>query len=108
MVKELTAHTFESEIIQGKKAWIVDFWAAWCGPCKMLAPLYEELEPEFKGKLTFGKLNIDENEDVARAHEIMSIPCLVVFAHGKEVDRIVGLTSKAELKRLIEHAVKKI
>lgn len=107
MVQELTAATFQSEVMEGKKAFIIDFWAAWCGPCKMLAPIFEELEGEFKGKLHFAKLNIDAHEELARQFEIMSIPCMVVFSKGREVDRIVGLTPKSELKKLIDAAVKK-
>ncbi|MBM3281970.1 MAG: thioredoxin [Candidatus Diapherotrites archaeon] len=108
MVQELTDITFNTEVIQGKKAYIIDFWAAWCGPCKMLAPIFEEVEKDYKGKLHFAKLNIDQYESLAREYEIMSIPCLVVFAKGKEVERIVGLMPKAELKKQIDAALKKI
>ena len=62
MVTTLSAHTFETAVLKNKKPVIVDFWAAWCAPCKMLAPIYEELEPQFKGKASFAKINIDENE----------------------------------------------
>lgn len=107
MVQELTANTFEANVINGKGNYIIDFWAAWCGPCKMLAPIFQELEPDYKGKLHFGKVNIDENDSIARELGIMSIPCLVVFSKGKEVDRIVGLMPKGELKKLIDAALKK-
>lgn len=107
MVMELTAETFETHVINGKKPHIVDFWAAWCAPCKMLSPILEDLESEFKGKLTFAKINVDENETLSRQYGIMSIPCLVVFADGKEVDRIIGLSPKPVLKRLLEDALKK-
>ncbi len=108
MVHELTANTFENEVVHGKKPYIIDFWAAWCGPCKMLAPMFEELEKDYKGKLMFAKFNIDAYEEIARQYEIMSIPCLVVFSKGKEVDRIVGLSPKSEMKKLIDAALKKI
>lgn len=108
MVHELTDVTFQNEVIQGKKPYIIDFWAAWCGPCKMLAPILDELEKDYKGKLNFAKLNIDSYESLAREYEIMSIPCLVVFSKGKEVDRIIGLAPKGEMKKLIDAAVKKL
>ena len=108
MVQELTDMTFHSEVIAGKKPYIIDFWAAWCGPCKMLAPIFEEVEKDYKGKLHFAKLNIDQYETLARTHEIMSIPCLVVFSKGKEVERIVGLMPKGELKKQIDAALKKV
>jgi len=108
MVNELTDMTFHSEVISGKKPYVIDFWAAWCGPCKMLAPIFEELEKDYKGKLHFAKLNIDQYEKLAREYEIMSIPCLVVFSKGKEVDRIIGLAPKAELKKLVDAAIKKL
>lgn len=108
MVQELTDMTFHSEVIAGKKPYIIDFWAAWCGPCKMLSPIFEELEKDYKGKLHFAKLNIDQYEKLARDYEIMSIPCLVVFSKGKEVDRIIGLAPKGEMKRLIDAATKKL
>lgn len=107
MVHELTTRIFEDEVIKGKKPYVVDFWAAWCGPCKMLAPIMEELEPSFKGKLHFAKINVDENEQLSREYGIMSIPCLVVFSGGKEIDRIIGLMPKAELKKMLDEALKK-
>ncbi len=106
MVTSLTSQTFQEKVLKSTKPVIVDFWAAWCGPCKMLSPLFEEMEGEFKGKLEFAKINIDENEDVAQTHQIMSIPCLVIFSHGKEEGRIVGMMPKTELKRLIESHLK--
>lgn len=108
MIPELTDLAFQTEVIQGKKPYIIDFWAAWCGPCKMLAPILDELEKDYKGKLHFAKLNIDSYESLARQYEIMSIPCCIIFSKGKEVDRIVGLAPKGEMKKLIDAAVKKL
>ena len=107
MVMELSALNFNSEVLQSKTPVLVDFWAAWCGPCKLLSPLLDEMEGEFKGKLKFAKMNVDEHSEVAQNYDIMSIPCLIVFSHGKEVDRIIGLMPKPELKRLISEAAKK-
>jgi thioredoxin 1 len=106
MVMVLSSATFENEVLKHKTPVIVDFWAAWCAPCKMLAPRFEELEPEYKGKLKFAKINVDENPDIAQANEITGIPCLVIFSGGKEIGRIVGLMPKSELKNKIDENLK--
>ncbi|MEK6821175.1 MAG: thioredoxin [archaeon] len=102
MVHDLTGQSFENEVLKAKKPVIVDFWAAWCGPCKMLAPIFEELEGEMKAKLTFAKIDIDAHPDIASDMGIASIPCLIIFSHGKEVGRVIGLMPKAALKKQIE------
>ena len=76
---------------------IVDFWAEWCGPCRMVAPVIEELAKEFQGNVVFGKLNVDENRQTATRFSIMSIPTLIVFQNGEEKRRLVGARSKAQL-----------
>ncbi|MFH0970755.1 MAG: thioredoxin [Candidatus Diapherotrites archaeon] len=106
MVQVLTSQTFEEKILKEKKPMIVDFWAAWCGPCRMLAPVFEELEKEFEGKIGFGKINIDENTDIASQMSISSIPCMVFFSKGKEVGRMVGMMPKSELKKQISDHLK--
>lgn len=108
MVTELNSANFEDEVTKSSIPVIVDFWAAWCGPCKVLSPLFEELEKDFKGKLKFAKMNVDENPDISQQYEIMSIPCLVVIHKGKETGRIIGLVPKAEMKKLIEHELHKV
>lgn len=77
---------------------MVDFWASWCGPCRMLAPIFEELSKEVKN-VNFFKLNVDENSDVAQQYEVQGIPTLILFQNGKEIKRIVGVKSKEELKQ---------
>jgi thioredoxin 1 len=76
---------------------IVDFWAPWCGPCKMVAPVIEQLSRELAGKITFGKLNVDENPRISNAFEIQSIPTMMVFKDGRPIDRIIGAMTKPQL-----------
>ena len=93
----LSDATFD-ETVQGSEAPIlVDFWAEWCGPCMMIAPVLDEIATEQAGKLTIGKLNIDDNPDAARRYDVMSIPTLLVFKDGTPVKRIVGAKGKAQL-----------
>ncbi|MFN8442271.1 MAG: thioredoxin [Caldilineaceae bacterium] len=105
---KVTDSTFENEVINSSSPVLVDFWAEWCGPCKMIAPVLDELAGELDGKLTIGKLDVDHNPDTAMAFGVMSIPTLLLFKDGKAVDRIVGFQPKAQLvKRLEMHGVKK-
>ncbi|MFO8015465.1 MAG: thioredoxin [Candidatus Woesearchaeota archaeon] len=103
MVEELNKENFR-EKTKGKKA-IVDFWAEWCGPCKMLGPVFEELSKDFEGKIDFFKLNVDEGGDLAQEYSVQGIPCLIVMDDGKEIDRIVGLLPKEKLKEKIESII---
>lgn len=81
---------------------IVDFWAEWCGPCRMVAPVIEELAKEFHGNVVFGKLNVDENRQTATRFSIMSIPTLMIFKNGEAVDKIIGAVPKTTIKEKIE------
>lgn len=94
---EVTDSTFE-ETIQKAPLVVVDCWAAWCGPCRMVAPIIEELAKDFAGKILFGKLNVDTNKKVATQYGIMSIPTLLVFKNQKLVDRIVGAMPRQGLE----------
>jgi len=94
---ELTDSNFESEVIKSDKPVLVDFWAAWCGPCKMIAPIVEELAAELKETLKVGKVDVDVNQQVAQQYGIRSIPTLLVFKGGKVVDQIVGAVPKNAL-----------
>jgi thioredoxin 1 len=98
----LTDATFDEVIGSRAEPVLVDFWAEWCGPCKMVAPILEQLAAEHTGRLAVAKLNIDENLATARRFEVLSIPTLILFANGEEVLRIVGAESKARLAARLE------
>ena len=93
----LTDSTFDEEIKGSTEPVLVDFWAEWCGPCKMIAPVLEEIARDQEGKITIGKLNVDDNPDTARRFEVMSIPTLMVFNNGSLEKRLVGARSKGQL-----------
>jgi thioredoxin 1 len=97
MSKAVTNATFETEVLRSDGPVLVDFWAEWCGPCKMIAPVLEEIASEHEGKLRIAKLNVDENPDVARRYGVLSIPTLVLFVGGVEKQRVVGFSSKRDL-----------
>ena len=80
---------------------LIDFWADWCGPCKMIAPVVEEIASEYEGKVRVAKINVDENRDTPASLKVQSIPTLIVFKDGQEVDRYIGFKTKDELKRLL-------
>lgn len=101
---KVTDSTFEQMVVESDKLVLVDFWAEWCGPCKMIAPILDQIAQELDGKLTIGKLDIDENQDTAMAFGVMSIPTLLLFKDGEPVDRIVGYQPKPQLlARLQSH-----
>ncbi len=101
---ELTEGNFETEVIQAAVPVVVDFYAPWCGPCKMLAPVLEQLADEFAGRLKFAKANVDETPDLAANFEVSGVPTLMLFHGGKAVDRIVGLSGPRQLKAWLEKA----
>jgi thioredoxin 1 len=105
-VTEVSQATFEDEVVKSDKPTLVDFWAPWCGPCKMLSPTVEELAGEYAGKLKVVKLNTDQNSEVAGQYSIRGIPTLIFFKDGKEIDRIVGVQSKTALVEKIESVIK--
>lgn len=97
-----TDANFNKEVLESSVPVVVDFWATWCGPCKMIAPAVEELAKEYAGKAKIGKVNIDENPRVTNHYGIMSIPTIAFFKNGKVMDQAVGAISKGDLKKKIE------
>ena len=100
-VAAVTDSSFEQEVLQSDVPVLVDFWAPWCGPCRMVAPIIEEISKEFEGKVKVLKLNTDENPNVASQYGIRSIPTLMVFKGGQKVDTVVGAVPKATLSGTI-------
>ena len=94
----LTVENFSQEVLKSATPVVVDFWAEWCGPCKMIAPVLEELATEYDGKVKIGKVNIDEHQQLAINYSINSIPTLLFFKNGQVADQIVGMRSKRDLK----------
>ena len=101
-VKEVTDSSFETEVIQSDQPVLVDFWAEWCGPCRMLAPVIEAVAEQYSASALVVKLNVDENPVSAANYGIKGIPTMILFNGGKEVERIVGLVGKESIGRLIE------
>ncbi len=104
-VTEFSEQNFDQEVTKASTPVLVDLWAAWCGPCRMIAPVVEELAGKYQGKLKVGKLNVDDHPQVAGQFRVMNIPTLLLFKGGKEVDRIVGVVPKEELTRRIDAVI---
>ena len=102
---ETTDATFKEEVLDNELPTLVDFWAPWCGPCRMVAPVVEELAEEYDGKVSFYKLNTDDNPQVATTYGIRSIPTLLVFKGGEPVGQIVGFRPKSDLKKRLDEVL---
>ncbi|GAB4323206.1 MAG: thioredoxin [Dehalococcoidia bacterium] len=103
--KEVTDATFETDVLKSDLPVLVDFWAPWCGPCRMVAPIVEELGEEYAGKVNFYKMNTDENPSIPSKYGIRSIPSLLIFKKGELKETIVGFRPKSDLKKRIESAI---
>lgn len=103
-VVELTDTNFQSEVLSSSEPVLVDFWAPWCGPCRMIAPLVEELATEYKGSVKVGKLNIDDSPQAAGEYGVNSIPTLMVFKGGEVVERLVGVQPKNRVQAALDAA----
>jgi thioredoxin 1 len=108
MVVHITQENFEAEIKNAEGPVLLDFWAPWCGPCKMMGPVFEELSKDYEGKLKFAKLNTEEHPDLAGQFGIQGIPSLLFLKGGEEKDRIVGFAPKDQLKQKIDDALAKM
>jgi thioredoxin 1 len=103
-VLEITDNNFESEVLKSSEPVLVDFWAPWCGPCRMIAPVVEELAGEYAGSVKVGKLNIDDSPNAAMNYGVSSIPTIMVFKGGEVVDRFVGVQPKSKLQQALDAA----
>ncbi|MBC8413136.1 MAG: thioredoxin [Nitrospira sp.] len=101
-VKIVTTDSFEEDVVKSSVVTMVDFWATWCGPCKIIAPVVEELAKEYGEKVNFTKVNTDENPDLASKYKIRGIPTLMFFKNGEILDQVVGAVPKAQLKSKID------
>jgi len=101
-IKNLDNSSFDSTISEGSKVTLVDFWAPWCGPCKAIAPILDELAEEMDDKVQICKVDVDNNAEIAGKYNVRAIPTIILFKGGKEVDQIVGLANKGDLKSRIE------
>lgn len=103
MVMTLTEDNFDQLVLQEDGCVLVDFWAPWCGPCRMVGPIIDELAEDYQGKMKVGKVNVDDNEGLAAKYQVMSIPTIVLFKNGKVADKLVGGQSKDNFEEMIEN-----
>ncbi|MBO9550556.1 thioredoxin TrxA [Pseudomonas sp. NPDC089422] len=102
LIKHVTDATFEAEVLKAEGAVLVDYWAEWCGPCKMIAPVLDDIAAEYEGKVTIAKLNIDNNQETPAKHGVRGIPTLMLFKNGNVEATKVGALSKSQLKAFLD------
>lgn len=101
----LTKENFDQEVLQSEQAVLVDFWASWCGPCRMVSPLIDELANDFQGKAKVGKVNVDEQQELAKTYRVMTIPTVAVFKNGEVVEKKVGAYPKEEFAQMLQRSL---
>ena len=101
MIVEITQQNFETEVAASTVPVLVDFWASWCGPCRMLSPVVDELSEQYAGKVKFGKVNVDEQPRLAMNYSVESIPTLLLFKDGRPVDKSVGVVPKSSIEQML-------
>lgn len=104
-IHAVTDQNFEAEILKSDKPALVDFWAAWCAPCRAIAPIVEELSKKYDGKIKFAKLDVDENQATPSKYNVRGIPTLIIFKNGKVYDQLVGAAPKSQLENFILKAI---
>ena len=102
---DLNSQNFENEVLKSEAPVLVDFWAQWCGPCKMLSPILDELAGEYEGKVKIGKVDVDKNQELSAQYSVLSIPTLLIFKDGKVQEQHVGLKGKPELKQSLDDSL---
>jgi thioredoxin 1 len=107
-IKDVSDNSFEADVLQSDQPVLVDFWAEWCGPCRMMTPVVESVAQKFQGTAKVFKLNVDDNPSISQRFGIKGIPTLIVFKDGKEAERLVGATSEQAITRLIEGQLKTV
>ncbi len=101
MITEITQQNFETEVLNASVPVLVDFWASWCGPCRMLSPVVDELAEQYDGKVKFGKINVDEQPRLAMNYSVESIPTLLLFKDGRPVNKSVGVVPKSSIEQML-------
>ena len=104
-VKKLTEANFEQDVLKSDKPVLVDFWASWCGPCRMVSPLIDQLAEEFDGRAVVGKVNVDEEGPLAIRYNVMTIPTIIIFKNGEVIDQVSGAYPKAHFEEMLNKAL---
>ena len=107
-MKDITKDEFEKEVLQSKTPVLVDFWAPWCGPCRIVGPVLEKISNEYIGKLEFVKFNVDDGQEIAAKLDVRGIPCMIIFKDGNEVNRIIGAYPEPQLRSKIDSILSSI